>query len=289
MIRLFTLIIYLVTSITATYAADEVDLELVIAVDNSFSVNRNEQGIQRRGYANAFSNPALIDRIESGLYGKISVTYMEWGGPKDQVQVIPWMIIDGAESAATFAQRLRSIPVRRSNETSLANALLFADNLFPANPYTGSRKVVDISGDGPNNSGQRVAVVRDLLVSNGIVINGLPIVIEGKVEEDELDLTSYFADCVTGGQNAFTLPVRAWNGFETALLRKLTLEISGLPPVGRDVMKVGLVHRASFEASSDCLVGEKRELEDYYKLLDGITGGKHKRWRVPEEIWPTPK
>ena len=141
-------------SAVPAHATDRlVDLELVIAVDVSFSISRGEQDIQRRGYANAFVSQELVEAVTSGHHGRIAVIYFEWAGPGSQYKVVPWTVIDGASAAWAFAKRLREAPIRRGGETSISQALITASGFFPYSTSHLARRVIDISGDGPNNSG----------------------------------------------------------------------------------------------------------------------------------------
>ena len=153
----------------------DVDLELVLAVDVSYSMEVDEQRIQRQGYVNAFLQPALVNAIQSGPVGKIAVTYVEWGG--SAVQIVPWTLIDGPSTAVQFADALSQQPMRRISFTSISNTLAFSRKLFQTNPFQGMRRVIDISGDGPNNAGAPAPVARNSTVAQGIVIDGLPIML----------------------------------------------------------------------------------------------------------------
>ena len=133
----------------------EVDLELIIAADISFSISVDEQNIQRRGYGEAFLKPEVVAAVTSGPLGKIAVTYVEWAGPGTQFQVVPWTLIDGLDSARKFARKLNRAPIHRGGETSISMGLVFASALFQNTGFKGLRKVLDISGDGPNKRPDR--------------------------------------------------------------------------------------------------------------------------------------
>ena len=156
-----------------------VDLELILAVDTSGSMNSSRLLMQRNGYINAFRSLDLMQPVESGQLGRIAVLYMEWAGFKHQVIVVPWTIIDEPGDAIAFAEMLASRPlgqpVKLHTGTSISGGLLFAESLFAGELAGRPRRVIDISGDGPNNSGIPVAPLRDALVTHGITINGLPI------------------------------------------------------------------------------------------------------------------
>jgi hypothetical protein len=155
--------------------SSEVDLELVIAVDISYSMDLDELAVQREGYAQAIVSEEFLQALRAGPKAKISVTYFEWSTSSNQKIIIPWRIVDGPETADAVANEIMSNPVRRGSRTSISGAILFATPLFDENPYRGLRRVIDISGDGPNNDGPPVTPVRDQALAKGIVINGLPV------------------------------------------------------------------------------------------------------------------
>jgi hypothetical protein len=230
----------------------DVDLKLVIAVDISPSMNLREQRVQREGYVAAFRQAQLVAAATSGPYGRIAVAYIEWAGvPKP---AIPWTIIDGPESAERFAARLARLPIRQKLRTSISAALLFSSGLLRDAPFSAERDVIDISGDGPNNSGPPVADARDVVVAEGIVINGLPIMLDrtgqGFFETRGLDV--YYEDCVIGGPGAFALPVTELDALAATIRRKLLTEIAGararLLPVAETQTK---------PRHADCLIGER--------------------------------
>jgi hypothetical protein len=239
----------------AALAQPAADLELVIAVDVSLSMDLDEQRLQRDGYVAAFRDPEVHKAIASGPHGRIVVTYMEWAGPPTQQVVIPWTSIDGADAARAFADRLETIPISRARMTSISAALQFSGRLFETSGYKGIRRVIDVSGDGPNNAGVPVVPVRDELVAQGVVINGLPIMLKLATGFFDLaDLDRYYADCVIGGTGAFMIPIKEKSEFQTATRRKLLLEIAGheLPA------RLFRVQAAPAEPQMDCLVGERQ-------------------------------
>ena len=191
-----------------------VDLELVVAVDVSLSMDLEEQRLQREGYVAAFRDPEIHKAITSGTYGRIAVVYVEWAGPVSQSVIIPWTILDGPDAARAFADKLEAMPISRARLTSISSALNFSQDLFASSGVKGVRRVIDVSGDGPNNSGPPVVPVRDELVAGGIAINGLPIMLHPAVSSmfDLSDLDQYYASCVIGGAGAFMVPVRASGG-----------------------------------------------------------------------------
>ena len=191
-------------------AADDlpVDLELILAVDVSGSMDREEQTLQRRGYVEAFQHPEVAQAVRSGPYGRIAVTYVEWAGPTAQAVAVPWTLIEDAATAEDFAAGLAEAPPSRIRGTSISGALAFAAPMFAGNGFDGMRRVIDVSGDGPNNIGPPVEPVRDAVLAAGIVINGLPLQLDAPLYMaiGGLELSVYYRDCVIGGPGAFVIP-----------------------------------------------------------------------------------
>ncbi len=229
-----------------------VDLELILTVDVSRSMDVDEQRMQRDGYVAAIQHPDVLDAIGDGLHGKIALTYVEWAGPDAQQTLVGWRLIDGPPAAEAFAEELARAPIQRLRGTSIANALAHVAPHFDNNGFDGLRRVVDVSGDGPNNMGLPVEMVRDELLSQGITINGLPIMIKrpgGFASIANLDI--YYEDCVIGGPGAFLIPVTAADQFAQAIRRKLTLEIAGQVPKAQPA-SVEMIQKRT-----DCMIGEK--------------------------------
>lgn len=215
-------------------AVEYVDLELILAVDVSGSVDAEEAEMQRDGYITALRNPRVLDAIRSGVMGRIAVTYFEWAGNFHKSVVTGWQMIDGADSAHAYAAALAEMPISRERSTSITSAIEFAIPMFEGNGFEGTRRVIDISGDGPNNSGGLVSFARDRAVAQGLIINGLPIINDrrgrsGFPNLQELDL--YYTHCVIGGPGAFIVVAEDFDSFAEAIRRKLVLEIAGrIPP-----------------------------------------------------------
>jgi hypothetical protein len=231
----------------------DVDLELVLAVDVSRSMDLTEQKLQKDGYIAALQHPEVLAAIAAGMLGKIAVTYVEWAGAGSQQVVASWTLIEDGQSAASFAGQISAAETSYIRRTSISGALAFASGLFDRNGFNGMRQVIDVSGDGPNNSGSPVLPVRQAVLDRGITINGLPIMIH----EDrfsgysirELDL--YYEDCVIGGPGAFLVTVDSVDRIAEAIRRKLVLEIAGAP---------ARMLRAQFaeqRPKMDCLIGER--------------------------------
>jgi hypothetical protein len=209
----------------------EVDLELVLAVDISRSVDDEEAQLQRQGYMQALTDKRIIDAISSGALGRIAVTYIEWAGSQYQQTVVEWAVIDGPDSAKAFALKISDAPRVAEMWTSISGALIYGAAKFDNNGYEGKRRVIDVSGDGRNNSGPDLAGIRDAVVKRGIVINGLPIMSErpnfGRPPERDLDI--YYEQNVIGGPGSFMVPAHDFPDFARAVRTKLIKEISGLP------------------------------------------------------------
>ncbi|AZO25411.1 DUF1194 domain-containing protein [Mesorhizobium sp. M1E.F.Ca.ET.045.02.1.1] len=212
----------------------DVDLELVLAVDVSSSMSLAEQRVQRDGYISAFRHPDLERAIGSGARGAIAVSYLEWAGPKYQRVVLPWTTISSAGDAKRFADALSAKPIVAEAGTSISGGLLAAAGLLAHSQAAGERRVIDISGDGPNNAGLPVRPIREMLTGLGITINGLPVSLphEGSSSYQSFApryLSSYYENCVIGGPGAFVIGIDDLAMFEAVIRRKLLLEIAGLP------------------------------------------------------------
>jgi len=235
----------------------QVDVELVLAVDISYSMDYEELQLQREGYILAIASEQFLDAMRRGPIGKIAVTYVEWAGANEQQVVVPWHVIDGPASADEFARKLKETPVRRAYRTSIAEALKYSAALFGAQ-YKGLRRVIDISGDGTNNQGDLVEPVRDDVVRKGITINGLPILLKtplaSMIDLPELDI--YYQDCVIGGPGAFLVPVRERHQFADAIRKKLLLEVAGVKPRGIPLPQE-LLAPAADKPRVSCTVGEQ--------------------------------
>ena len=213
-----------------------VDLELVLAVDVSGSIDIEEARLQRQGYVQALRHPTVVEAIEHGRLGRIAVTYMEWAGAYFQRDVVGWREISDAASAAAFAEALEQQAVTTELWTSISTAIDVAAASFEANGFRGERRVIDISGDGPNNRGDYVIDARDRALAEDIVINGLAIINgrPGRYGYPPLpDLDLYYEDCVIGGHGAFVVVAEGFGDFGRAILRKMLLEIAGRTPPAR--------------------------------------------------------
>src|SRR5712691_4203339 len=202
-------------------AANDVDLELVLAVDASGSVDAHRFELQKQGYVAAFRNRQVLNAIRSQLSQTIAVTMMQWTGPRLHVHVVPWMMVKDEASASAFAAAIEAAPRQLfGGGTSISGAIDYSRLLLEQSPARGTRRVIDISGDGSNNSGRSVTSARDDAVRAGVGINGLPIL------SVEPYLDSYFRDYVIGGPGAFLVPALSYENFADAILKKLITEIA---------------------------------------------------------------
>ncbi len=237
----------------AARAEIPVDLELVLAVDVSGSMDDDEHVLQRQGHVEAFRHPLVISAITSGILGRIAVTYVEWAGPASQVVTVAWRIIDGEDSARAFANALAGAPIAYIRGTSISGGLAYAATMFKNNGIEGTRRVIDISGDGANNRGVPVELARDVVLARGIVINGLPLLLKPRLYywTGGAGLDDYYRDCVVGGPGAFVIAVTEKSQLARAIRRKLVLEIAGV--------RARLFHAKvpALRAKVDCLIGEK--------------------------------
>lgn len=205
-----------------------VDVELVLAVDISYSMDPEEQRLQRDGYVQALTSPEFLAALKSGVHGKIAVAYVQWASSFDQDVTMPWTVIDGPASARAFAEKLTEAPYRRARRTSISGAIDYAVQMFDNNGMSGLRRVIDVSGDGTNNDGRTVTQARDEALRKGITINGLPLLIRpsnwGFVDIANLD--EYYQDCVIGGPGSFVIAIRDRKDFARATRTKLVMEIA---------------------------------------------------------------
>lgn len=240
---------------SAARAQQKLDLALVIAVDVSSSISYEERQFQRGGFVEAFRSPQVHKAIQKGALGRIAVTYVEWSGQDDQTILVPWTTMDGAASAQAFAGKLASHPMREGGMTSLSGVIDMSMRLLADLDEEPMRRVIDISGDGPNNDGRKVAHTRDHAVREGITINGLPIMIKTPQSAwDMAGLDAYYRDCVIGGVGSFMVAIHQADQFKDVVRTKLIREIT--------VYRGQSSLIAPVQAGVDCLSGEKRRKED---------------------------
>jgi hypothetical protein len=209
--------------------AEAVDLALVLAIDVSRSVDEVEAALQRQGDIAALTNPRVIQAIQTGAIGRIALTYIEWAGVDYQRVIVPWTTIRNAEDADRVVGTVAASPPQAASWTSISGAIDFSRRLLANNGYEAARHVIDVSGDGRNNSGRPAELARDDAVAEGITINGLPILNDrpnfGRPAEADLD--TYYEHNVIGGPGAFLILAHDFNAFGAAVLSKLIKEIAG--------------------------------------------------------------
>ncbi|MEM9685012.1 MAG: DUF1194 domain-containing protein [Pseudomonadota bacterium] len=239
-----------------------VDLELIVAVDVSGSIDEEEARLQRDGYLAAFTDEEVIGAITGGMLGKISVTYIEWAGAHYATTIVDWRLIDSRASAEAFAEEVARAPLQTALWTSISRAIDYVLPKFDGNGFEGTRRVIDISGDGPNNQGGLVTLFRDKAIAAGVTINGLPIVNDkpspwGWPPLPDLDL--YYANCVIGGSGAFYVVANTFKDFARAVRQKLLLEIAGRTPSNAGPERL---YRAAAQGGNrtapPCDIGERR-------------------------------
>ncbi len=235
--------------LAAPAKAEEVDLELLLLVDVSRSMSASELELQRQGYVEALRSDAVAAALGRALTGRIGLAYVEWAGETRRRVIQDWRLIESRDDLLAVADLLETDRTTRQSRTSITAALRFGAGYFDDNGFEGMRRVIDISGDGPNNQGGLVTAARDAVVAQGITVNGLPLMTEDGSFMRIDDLDRYYELCVIGGPGAFVMPVTGWEDFAEAVTRKLVLEIAGAP-----VERVIPVQAA---AAYDCEIGEK--------------------------------
>jgi hypothetical protein len=215
--------------LAAPARAEEVDLELVLAADGSGSIDADEMKLQRDGYADALESPEVLAGIRDGVIGAIAVAYTEWGGATSQHTIVDWHVIKDAASAKTFADKVRRAPRQAYGYNSISGAMLYGARLMRENRYEGARKVIDISGDGPQIGGPPLAPARAEVLAQGVVINGLVINRPGG-RVGGAGLVDHYNTEVIGGPGAFVMVAEDTNVFAAAVRAKLIREIAANPP-----------------------------------------------------------
>jgi hypothetical protein len=245
----------------------EVDVQLVLAVDISYSMDMEEQKLQREGYIRALTSPEVLNAIKNGPNGRIAVTYFEWAGANTQRIVVPWQVIDGPETADAFVAKVAASPISRWYRTSISGAIIFGQDLFTGNGFTSPRRVIDVSGDGPNNHGMLVTEARDKALAAGIVINGLPILINNGRRSvfDMEDLDDYYTDCVIGGPGSFMIAITEREQFVAATRSKILREIASVPSehILPDGIRVVPVSDTPARPKMNCRIGEQQWEQRY--------------------------
>lgn len=209
-------------------AQEVVDVELVLAADGSGSIDDDELRLQRQGYAEAVMSAEVQNAIASGIHGRVAIAYVEWGGPASQHTIVDWTIVEDAASAERFGSALVAAPRAAYGYNSISAAIDYSVHKIETNDIQSLRRVIDVSGDGPNIGGRPVTAARDEAVARGIVINALLIDRPGgmSLAMDGPSLKRHYERDVTGGPGAFVVVADGTTTFADAVRRKMILEIA---------------------------------------------------------------
>lgn len=223
--------LFVLLALAGPAKAEPVDLELVFAADGSGSIDDDELRLQRKGWADALTSPDVLAAIRDGAIGSIAVAYMEWGGPSSQVLIVDWHVIRDAASAGVFSSKLVAAPRGATGYNSISNAIDFSVRLVEGNVHEGTRKLIDVSGDGPNTGGRSLQAARQDALGKGFTINALAIRRPGGRPGGPggMALEDYYAKEVIGGPGSFVEIADETRPFAVAARRKLLTEIAGGP------------------------------------------------------------
>lgn len=249
----------------STRAEQQVDLALMLAVDVSESVDAQEAVLQRQGYVQAIQAPDVVEAILGGPHGRIVLSYVEWAGPDHYFTIIDWSMIDSRESAASFAARLSREGFTQGYTTSITALFRRARGAFERLQVEADRKVLDVSGDGPNNDGGYIPHARERTIKAGVTINGLPILNDRPAPSGYPrleNLADYYRNCVIGGAGSFQISAESFEVFAQAIRRKMVREIAARPAPAR---RSRLFHLAASHEGYDCSIGERQSRQ---RLLD---------------------
>lgn len=226
------LVVLLPAVADAQSGREAVDVELVLAADGSGSIDDDELRLQRQGYAEAITSAEVLRTIVTGIHGRIAIAYVEWGGPTSQHTIVDWMIVEDSASAQRFAEALVAAPRAAWGYNSISAAIDYSVSKIETNTIDSIRRVIDVSGDGPNIGGRPVTEARDDAVSRGIVINALLIDRPGGMSMAMAapQLRLHYERDVTGGPGAFVMVADETTTFADAVRRKMILEIAALDP-----------------------------------------------------------
>ena len=213
-------------------AQQPVDLELVFAADGSGSIDDAEMTLQRAGYAAALAHPKVLAAIRGGYLQRIAVAFVEWAAPESQHTIVDWTVIHDEASARAFGEKLTAAPREAWGSNSISNAIHYSANLIETNGFEGTRKVIDVSGDGPQRNGRPLEFVRQATLLRGITINALVVISEGGGYPGPRGepLAEHYANDVIGGPGAFMMAADSRAEFADAILKKLILEVAGAAP-----------------------------------------------------------
>jgi hypothetical protein len=217
-------------------AQEQVDLLLVLASDVSRSVDTRKFELQRQGYAEALSNPRVIEAIRSGPHGKIAICFVEWSGQTSQKVVIDWTVVGDAASARKISDQMLELPRTFADRTAISAGIDYAVSQLERAPFRAARRTIDVSGDGTNNSGRDIGQARDDALAKGITINGLVILSESPLPWNPEHtnppggLGEYYRKNVIGGAGAFVMVAENHDSFGQAIVKKMIAEIAWVEP-----------------------------------------------------------
>jgi hypothetical protein len=233
--HVIALVLLIAASLTPARALEPVDLELVFAADGSGSIDDDELRLQRKGWADALTSADVLAGIKDGPLGSVAVAYMEWGGPQSQFVVVDWHVIRDEGSAKIFADKLLSAGRGAYGYNSISNAIDFSVRMVEGNGFEGTRRIIDVSGDGPNIGGRPLEAARSDALAKNFTINALAIRRPGGRPGGPggMPLEDYYGESVIGGPGAFVEVADEMRPFAIAARRKLLTEIAGGPPAGR--------------------------------------------------------
>ena len=215
-----------------------VDVALVLTVDASGSIDTPEFQLQKEGIASAVANPEVLSTIRSGRNGRIAIAYVEWGAPGGAQMMVDWTLVEDEASAAAFGNAVLTAPRSVQSYNAIGDAIDLAVKLFEVCPCQPTRRIIDVSGDNPDNRSHHPApLARDMAVAAGVTINALAIVQDGRLgAEGKPWLVETYERTVIGGFGAFAIAANTRADFARALREKMVLEISGIaPPKGQDL------------------------------------------------------
>ena len=214
---------------------EQVDLLLVLAADVSRSVDERKFRLQREGYAAAIVDPRVVRAMTTGATGRIALCFMEWASDGEQIVVIDWTPVGSEGEAQSISKRIREAPRAFMGRTSISAAIDYSMGILARSPFVATRRVIDVSGDGTNNSGRPVTLARDAAVGQGVTINGLVILSEVPLPTNPMHthppggLTAYYENNVIGGPGAFVVEAESFEAFGQLLVSKLVKEIAQAP------------------------------------------------------------
>lgn len=226
---LLVLLCLLALPVVSARAQIAVDLELVLAADGSGSIDDEELRLQRSGYAEAITHPRVLAAITSGFHRRIAIAFIEWGAPESQHVIVDWTVIGDKATAEAFAARLLAAPRVAFGYNSISNAIAYSRNMILTNGFEGQRKVIDLSGDGPQIGGAPLEMVRVATLKDGITINALMVDSPGGhvAGPSGEPLVEHYKHDVVGGPGHFVMVAKGREEFARAILNKMIHEIAG--------------------------------------------------------------